>query len=103
MNDLKEIKRKIFEEEVITDLLEALGCEHISTEQGGRLYTAQLPVEHNSKNKRAVQIRNQESLTGHIRNKGIKGDIYNIIGYILFKAETFVEVKEYLFEIKKWI
>jgi DNA primase len=104
VSDLKEIKRKIFESEVVADLLLALGCDHVETEQGGRLFTAQLPYEkYGSKNKRAVQIRNQESLNGHIRNKGIKGDIYNVIGYILFDAETFHEVKERMYEIKKWI
>lgn len=103
MSELKEIKRKIFEEEVIADLLQALECESIDTEQGGRLYTAQLPTSFDSKNKRAVQIRNTESLTSHIRNKGIKGDIYNVIGFILYRAETFNELRERLFDIKKWI
>lgn len=103
MSELKEIKRKIFEEEVIADLLEALECEYINTEQGGRLYTAQLPSSFDSKNKRAVQIKNSESLTSHIRNKGIKGDIYNVIGYILFKIETSNDLREKLFDIKKWI
>jgi DNA primase len=104
VSELKEIKRKIFEEEVIADLLLALGCEHVDTEQGGRLYTAQLPFEiFGSKNKRAVQIRNQENLVAHIRNKGIKGDVYSIIGFILFQAETFNDLSGHLYEIKRWI
>jgi DNA primase len=103
MSKLKDFKHKIFEEEVIADILQALECEHIKLEQGGKLYTAQLPLEFDSKNKRAVQIRNQESLTAHIRNKGVKGDIYNIVGYILYRAETFNELKEKLFDVTKWI
>jgi DNA primase len=103
MSELKEVKKKIYEEEVIRDLLEALDCEGINIEQGGRLFTAQLPSKFGSKNKRAVQVRNSESLTSHIRNKGIKGDIYNVIGFILFKIETFNDLKEKLFDIKKWI
>jgi DNA primase len=103
VSDLKEIKQRIFEEEVIIDLLLALECEHIDTEQGGKLITAQLPLEFGSKNSRAVQVRNQESLTSHIRNKGIKGDIYSVIGYILYRIETFNELKEKLYDIKNWI
>jgi DNA primase len=103
MSELKKLKEKIFEEECIKDLLEALDCEDINTEQGGKLFTAKLPAKFGSKNKRAVQVKNTETLTSNIRNKGIKGDIYSIIGFILFQSETFEELKEHLFEIKKWI
>lgn len=103
MSDLREIKNRIYDEELISDVLEALECEHINEEQNGNLYTAQLPNEFHSKNKRAIQIKNTESLTSHIRNKGIQGDIFAVIGYIIFDCRDFDDVKENLYEIKAWI
>jgi DNA primase len=102
-NDLHEIKNRIYDEELITDILEALECESITSEQAGNLYVAQLPSQYNSKNKRAIQIKNRESLTSHIRNKGIQGDIFAVIGYILFDCQDFDDVKDNLFEIKAWL
>jgi DNA primase len=103
MSDLREIKNRIYDEELIGEILEALDCQNIHTEQNGNLYTAQLPYEFHSKNKRAIQIKNTESLTSYIRNKGIQGDLFAVIGYILFDCQDFEEVKENLFEIKAWI
>jgi hypothetical protein len=40
-NDLHEIKNRIYDEELITDILEALECESITSEQAGNLYVAQ--------------------------------------------------------------
>jgi DNA primase len=103
VSDLREIKNRIYDEELIVDILEALECMSISEEQNGQLIIAQLPSEFQSKNKRAIQIKNNESLTSHIRNRGIKGDIFAIVGYILFDCQDFEDVKENLYEIKAWI
>lgn len=103
MSDLKGIKERIFQEDLIATILQELGCQHIHTEQHGELITAQLPEEFDSQNKRAVQIKMNESLTSYIRNRGISGDIYSIIGYILYRAETFEELKEHLFQTKIWV
>jgi len=103
MSDLREIKNRIYDEELIIDILEALECLNINEEQNGQLFTAQLPIEFQSNNKRAVQVKNNESLTSHIRNRGIQGDIFSIIGYILFDCQEFEDVKENLYEIKAWI
>jgi DNA primase len=103
VSDLREIKNRIYDEELIVDILEALECMSIGEEQNGQLITAQLPSEFQSKNKRAIQIKNTESLSSHIRNRGIKGDIFSIIGYILFDCQDFEDVKENLYEIKAWI
>lgn len=103
MSDLREIKNRIYDEELIIDILEALECLSINEEQNGQLFTAQLPSEFQSRNKRAIQIKNNESLTSHIRNKGIQGDIFAVIGYILFDCQEFEDVKVNLFEIKAWL
>jgi len=103
VSDLREIKNRIYDEELIVDILEALECMSISEEQNGQLIIAQLPSEFQSKNKRAIQIKNNESLGSHIRNRGIQGDIFSIIGYILFDCQDFEDVKENLYEIKAWI
>jgi DNA primase len=102
-NDLHEIKNRIYDEELIGEILEALECEYVNIEQNGNLYVAQLPSQFASKNKRAIQIKNRESLTSHIRNKGIQGDIFAVIGYILFECQEFEDVKDNLFEIKAWL
>ena len=52
-SDLKLIKHKILNEEKIFNILEAIGCEYITTEQNGGMLTAQLPQKFNSTNKRA--------------------------------------------------
>ena len=71
MSELLEIKTRIYDEELIEQILESLECEYIDTEQNGNLYVAQLPQRYLSSNKRAIQIKNRESLTSYIRNKGI--------------------------------
>ena len=103
MSDLIEIKNRIYDEELIESILEALDCQYINLEQNGNLFVAQLPTKFNSQNKRAVQIKNTESLTSHIRNKSIQGDIFSIIGFILFDCKDFEEVKKNLYEIKAWL
>lgn len=67
------------------------------------LYTASLPESFGSDNKRTVQVKNTESLTSFIRSRNISGDIYNLIGYILYKIESPEELKENLYQIKCWL
>lgn len=83
MTDLQIIKKRIFEEEKIEYLLEQLGCENIKYEQNGQLITAKLPSDIESSNNRSVQVKVREGLTSYIRSKGIQGDIFNIVQYIL--------------------
>ena len=101
--DLKEIKQRIYDNQSLPTLLEALDCEHIHEEQGGQLIVCQLPPKFNSDNRRSVQIRNNESLWGYIRSRGITGDIYSIVGYILYELTDFDAVKENIYDIKQWI
>lgn len=101
MSDLREIKERIYNEERIGDVLEALGCQNIR--ELPKRWEAQLPPEFYSSYKRSVQVNKNPSLTANVYTRGINGDIFAIIGYILFDARTFESVKDYLFEIKKWI
>jgi DNA primase len=100
MNDFQLIKKRIFEEEKIEHILEELGCWSVTTEQKGELYVAGLP---DGDNDRSVQVRNKEGLSSHIRSKGVKGDIFDIVGYIQFELETEKERTDNLHRIKYWI
>ncbi len=98
--DLKLFKKRIYEEEKIETLLDSLNCENIKHEQNGKLICAQLP---DGDNKRSIQIKNNENLTANIRSKGISGNIFSVVGYILYNATTFEEVKENLYQIIQYI
>jgi len=98
--DLKLLKKRIYEEDKIETLLDSLNCEHIKSEQSGNLIVAQLP---DGDNKRSIQIKNNENLTANIRSKGIGGNIFSIVGYILYNAATFEEVRENLYQIIQYI
>ena len=83
MSDLKEIKDRLRDKDKIEKLLEAIDCEYIKLEQHGKLVTAQLPRKYYSNNKRAVQVRLNESLSCYIRNRAdFQGDIFSLISYI---------------------
>lgn len=98
MSDLKDIKKRIYEEEKITEILELLGCRNIHPENG--LIASSLPT---GDNRRSVQVRNNESLTSHIRSKGVSGDIYAIVSYIKFGCTSNDEIQDNLSEAKMWI
>jgi DNA primase len=101
MDDLKLLKKRIYDDEKVEQLLLELGCHHIKPEQGGNLITAALP---NGDNKRSIQVKNNEHLNVAIRSKGIDGiDIYGLVGYILYGCETFDEIRAHLFQIKTYI
>jgi DNA primase len=97
--DLKILKQRIYDEGKIEVLLEELGCESIKSEQSGSLITA----SHDGWNKRAVQVKNNLALTSYIRNRGIEGDIFSIVGFMLYECETFEDVRTHLHQIKTWI
>lgn len=105
MSDLSTIKKRIAEEEKVEEILEAIGCEYISEEQAGTLITAMLPHRYDSPNKRAVQVRLNESTYSVIRNipefKG--GSIFDLVSFIQFEAKTESEMTSKLNESKKFI
>lgn len=100
MGDLEVIKNKIFKDEKIEYILDALDCHNIHYEQGGELIVAALP---DGDNKRSVQVRNNEHLYSRIRSKGVKGDIFNIVSYIKFNSFTQEEMRSSLHDSKMWI
>lgn len=84
MSDLKIIKSRLISEYKIEALLESLGCSYIKSE-GSKLITAQLPDRFHSTNRRATQVKLNDSLTCAIRNKAdFKGDVFDLISYIEF-------------------
>lgn len=101
--DLIQLKAQIYNDNNIIPLLEHLRCEYIHEEQSGDLICAQLPDEFDSKNKRSIQIKNNENLTSHIRSRDISGNIYNIVGYILYECTDFETTKENLYQITQYI
>lgn len=101
MSSLEEVKVRIREEELIGKILEELECTFIS--KRGNRYEAGLPPRYKSNNRRAVQVYDNEYLSIKIRNKGISGDIYSLVGYILYDIETFEELMAYLHQVKAWI
>jgi DNA primase len=103
VSDLSSLKKKIYEDGNVATILEALDCEKIGYEQGGKLITCQLPSKFGSDNPRSVQIKNDYGLSAHIRTRGIQGDIFNVVGYIMYNADTFEKVKENLYQIKVWV
>lgn len=97
MSDLQTIKKRIYEEEKIEELLERLGCYNVRPEGGRSRFSAHLPDKFESRNNRSVQVKNQEGLSSAIRSRGIFGDIFTVASYILFEDEN------KLFETKKWV
>ena len=103
MNDLAEIKKRLFEEDKVQELLESIGCKNIKWEQGETLITAQLPDDFHSTNTRAVQCRVNEGLWCSIRNRNdFSGDIFNLISYLVYKVKG-DELQDNLNEAKQYI
>lgn len=101
VNDLPVIKERIFDEGLVEKILEELECEYIKPV--GNRYEAQLPERFHSNNRRSVQVYLTETLSAKVRSKQISGDIYMLIGYILYEVETFDELKDVLHQVKAWV
>lgn len=98
VSDLKAIKKRIYNDDRIEDLLDMLGCKGIHKEHDR--IVASLPT---GDNKRSVQVTNNESLTSHIRSRQVNGDIYAIVSYIKFNCSTKAEIENNLTQAKMWI
>lgn len=103
MSDVSTIKKRIYDEGKIEDLLEALGCENIRVEGRGARYVAQLPARFNSDNRRSVQVYNDEALISYIRSRNIAGDIFTLVGYVQFDYDARDDVRHHFIVIKNWI
>lgn len=82
--DYRSVKQYIFDHELIEKVLDLLECENARPEQGGHLFVARLPERFGSKNRRAVQIRNVPGLYANIRNRDLKGDIFQLVAALRF-------------------
>lgn len=103
MSDLQEIKKRIYEEERVIELLEKMGCEYARPEGGGKRFVAQLPPRFGSSNTRMICILNDEHLTSRIWNHGVEGDIYNIVSYIVNDCRTKEEQAKDIPNAKRFI
>lgn len=100
MTEFQDIKNRIYIEQRIEEVLEYLECWAIETEQKGDLFVAGLP---DGDNKRSVQVKNNESLNANIRSKGVDGDIFAIISYVLYDADTKEKRSATLHKSKYWL
>ena len=102
-DDLKNLKTRIYDEGTIGQLLEELGCDNIkikSNRAGDDLVTARLP---GSKNLRGAQVYLSPNLHVELVGEGISGDIYNMVGFVLYDCKNFDEVRSKLYQIKTFI
>lgn len=99
-SDLGEIKQYIYENDLVFDLLEALGCEHIKLVNGR---WECLNEKASPYNRRAVQVKNQPSLSSSIRTKGLSMDLYGLVSFLQFDLDREDEWTKNLYESKNWI
>ena len=102
MSDLKIIKERIYKEDKLWDIYEAMGCERINIVS--ERVEARLPPRFHSDNPRSVQTKLTPSLPSAIRTRADfgGGDIFSLVSYIhhdmrgddiqkdLFKAKNFI-------------
>lgn len=102
MSDLKIIKERIYNEDKLWDIYEAMGCERINIVS--ERIEARLPPRFHSDNPRSVQTKLTPSLSSAIRTRTDfgGGDIFSLVSYIhhdmrgediqkdLFKAKNFI-------------
>ncbi|OBG93856.1 DNA primase [Mycobacterium sp. E3298] len=102
MNDLKEIKQRIYEEDRVEELLLQLDCNHIRLSTNR--YEAQLPDKFHSDNKRSLQVYLSEHLKCRVRSRGMDNiDIYGLVSYIVFDIEDETKMLQNIPRAKKWI
>ncbi|GFN32455.1 DNA primase [Paenibacillus xylaniclasticus] len=101
-NDLWEIKQRIVNEGRVEELLNALECQRVRF--ASNRYEAQLPSKFNSDNPRSVQVYLTERMSCRIRSKGISDiDIFGLVSYIRFDCYDQKDIKNNLYESKKYI
>lgn len=95
--NIKGLKKYIFNNKLVDELLESLDVQNVHVEQSGNLIVGGLPSRFNSSNRRAVQVKYNQSLTCYIRNRSdFKGDIINLVSYLEFDARTDSEYSQTL-------
>lgn len=96
-SDLKEIKERLLEEDLIEELLEHLECNYIK--RTSNRVEAGLPDRFMSNNRRTVQVYLTPNLPCKVRSRGISTDIFGLITYINHEVEG-EEALDYLYESK---
>ena len=92
MLNYEELLSKVYEDENVETVLEALDCSFIHQEQGGNLIVSARPT---GDNKRSVQIVNDETLRAKVRSTGFYGDLISLVQYFMgFK---------YMDDAKQWV
>jgi len=86
---IKKIKQYLNSSDKIAILLERLKLRNISLEQNDTLVTCGLA---DSDNPRSVQVRLDSNLSLKIRNRGISGDIIDLVSYVSF--ESFGDIEQ---------
>lgn len=96
MSRVEFIKEKLMDYGNVHKVLEEAGCEYVGDEQGGNLVTASLPEKFGNGNRRAVQVKVNESMNAYIRNRDdyMGGDIFNLISYLVFDIREEEEAQE---------
>lgn len=95
MLSYSDLLAKIYEDEKIEFVLESMECHNIHSEQGGKLIVATLP---DGDNKRSIQVKNIETLRVSVRSRGMYGNLYDLVMYIM-KHESIKQSYEYLLNI----
>lgn len=101
--DLQVIRSIIFVNDLIPDVLEKMGCQHIK--KCSNRFEAQLPGKFNSDNKRSVQVYNNEALPCKIRSRTLNNrlDIFDLISYIVFSIFDENQIKKNLPKSISWL
>ena len=100
---LKDLIKRIIEEDRIPDILEKAECDNIRLV--GNRYEAQLPPKFSSDNRRSVQIYlNEDSIVCKIRSRPFAGSsIFDLISYLVFDCTTEEEMRKCFPKSKNWI
>jgi len=90
-----DLMSKIYEDELIEHVLEALGCHSIHIEQRGCLYVAARP---DGDNRRSVQVKNDYGLYSKILTRNVSGDLLEVVKYIK-EFDYISQAKDWLIEV----
>lgn len=93
--DFSYTKDYIVKNDLLEDILERMDCGHIRS--GGNYYSASLPEKFDSDTRSNIHIY-KESLISRIWTRGISGDIFHVIAYVL-EFETTVEALRWVNEV----
>lgn len=101
-NDLKDIKKRIFEDDKIYELLEKMECTSIKSK--ANRFEAKLPDKFGSNNPRSVQVFISENLHCVVWSRSISNiDIFGLVSHLVFDCEDDDLVRKNLYIAKKWI